>query len=226
MAVKKYTEQQLLDIFQNKYDQETWYDFLCNMFRATGMRREPQPVETPSDREQGYFYGKTDLEGYCIGFFYYRVHQNSVAHRRVGLRQLVRSFINANYGLFDAAIVVFESDTDWRLSFISDIKGQATAPKRYTFVFGDRTKIYRTPISRFIALQNKDLSYSTIKEAFSVEALTKQFYNELFDWYQWAVAPESRITFPNNVNIPEDDREDIDIKVIRLITRVMFVWFI
>ncbi len=32
--------------------------------------------------------------------------------------------------------------------------------------------------------------------------------------------------FPNNTSIEADDREDIETKIIRLITRIMFVWFI
>ena len=75
-------------------------------------------------------------------------------------------------------------------------------------------------------MQRNGISFENIKDAFSVEALTKQFYQDLFEWYQWAVNPDTGITFPNNTSIEEDDREDIDIKIIRLITRLMFVWFI
>ena len=59
-----------------------------------------------------------------------------------------------------------------------------------------------------------------------MEALTKQFYGELFDWYLWAIAPATGISFPNNTSIEDDDREDIETKIIRMITRIMFVWFI
>ena len=52
-------------------------------------------------------------------------------------------------------------------------------------------------------------------------ALNKQFYRELSNWYFWAV---------DNVTFPEDAGEDIQIRnatsVIRLITRLIFVWFI
>jgi len=222
-----YTVEELRSIFQNKFDMQTWYDMLRNMFHATAMRTTPELFPSASDKEEGYFIGKIDnSEGYSIGLFYFRIHQDSISHKRVGLRQLVKTYINPNTGLYDAALVVFEGDNDWRLSFISDIKGEETSPKRYTFVFGDKDNFYNTPVGRFNNLQHEDVNYETLCKAFSVEALTKQFYNELFDWYQWAVAPESQITFPNNVSTPTDDKEDIDIKIIRLITRIMFVWFI
>ena len=67
---------------------------------------------------------------------------------------------------------------------------------------------------------------SDITAAFSVETLTKQFYKDLFEWYQWAVEPTSNITFPNNTTTEDDDRDDIETKIIRMITRIMFVWFI
>lgn len=78
-----------------------------------------------------------------------------------------------------------------------------------------------------------DKAYPTYEElykhwmkVFNSELLTKQFYNDLFDWYQWAVSPETNVTFPADVDTQEDDREDIDTRIIRLITRLMFVWFI
>lgn len=71
-----------------------------------------------------------------------------------------------------------------------------------------------------------DMLYKKWQKVFNSEVLTKQFYNDLFEWYQWAVAPETKCTFPANVDTQIDDREDIDTCIIRLITRLMFVWFI
>lgn len=68
--------------------------------------------------------------------------------------------------------------------------------------------------------------YKHWMKVFNSELLTKKFYNDLFEWYQWAVAPETKVSFPGNADTQSDDREDIDTRVIRLITRLMFVWFI
>lgn len=67
---------------------------------------------------------------------------------------------------------------------------------------------------------------SDITAAFSVEALTKQFYKDLFEWYQWAGDENSNVTFPNYVATEDDDKDDLEKKIIRMITRIMFVWFI
>ena len=51
------------------------------------------------------------------------------------------------------------------------------------------------------------------------EELNKQFYKKLFTWYEWAVA---KATFPTDENRVIKPKEH----VIRLITRLLFIWFI
>uniref|UniRef100_UPI00126A35ED Eco57I restriction-modification methylase domain-containing protein n=1 Tax=Porphyromonas gulae TaxID=111105 RepID=UPI00126A35ED len=190
------------------------------------MKEKPEKIIGDS-ADEGYYLGSIDTtDSYRIGLFHYKIKKGSVVNKRVGLRNLVKSFINPTWGEFDAALVVFDDGNHWRLSFISDLKGDSTAPKRYTFVFGEAANCYNTAVSRFVKLQGAGVSFSTIKEAFSVEALTKEFYNELFAWYQWAVSADAGIYFPNDTNTDADDFEDIDKKIIRLLTRLIFVWFI
>ncbi len=56
-------------------------------------------------------------------------------------------------------------------------------------------------------------------DALDTEALNKRFYNELFDWYQRAVEEAQFPTTGAKVLPPEEH-------VIRLITRLLFVWFV
>ena len=222
-----YTKDNLRQIFQQPFNQEEWQKMLRHYFHATKLKAEPERINNTADDEQGYYLGALETtDNYRIGLFYYQIQHGNVARKRVGLRNLVKSFINPDWGEFDAALVVFDSDSVWRLSFVCDIKGENTAAKRFTYVFGENDNYYNTPIGRFDALQRKGISFENIKEVFSVEALTKEFYNELFDWYQRAVNPNSGIYFPNSTETADDDFEDIDKKIIRLITRLMFVWFI
>lgn len=58
-----------------------------------------------------------------------------------------------------------------------------------------------------------------IKEAFSVEKVTKEFYSEIANWYFWAI---KKVSFPADAEKEENGR---NIAVIRLITRMIFVWF-
>ena len=218
-----YTSEQLRNIFQSKFNLNDWTQFLINYFGARTIRQVPEQLELDASEGKGFYLGqKSTNDNYEIGLFYIKTN-SSIVKRRVGLRQIIKPYLRY---LVDAALVVFDDGDNWRLSFICDIKGESTSPKRFTFVFGDSENYYNTAISRFLKLQSEGISFTSIKDAFSVEALTKQFYQDLFEWYQWAVSDESNITFPNNPATEEDDREDIDIKIIRMITRMMFVWFI
>ncbi len=69
-------------------------------------------------------------------------------------------------------------------------------------------------------------SFEALEKAFSVEQLTKDFYEHLFKWYEWACAPETGVSFPNRIGDETDDRTKIQEAVIRLITRLLFVWFV
>lgn len=68
--------------------------------------------------------------------------------------------------------------------------------------------------------------YEKWQKVFNTIVLTKQFYDDLFEWFQWAIDPETKVSFPGDVNIQDDDRKNIEERIIRLITRLMFVWFI
>lgn len=62
-------------------------------------------------------------------------------------------------------------------------------------------------------------------EALSAQALNKRFYQELANWYFWSV---KQVTFPTAAleSDPAKRDEQNQIAVIRLLTRLIFVWFI
>ena len=218
-----YTKEQIQQLFQSQFNVSTWTDFVINFFKAQTLMRVPEPLDIKPEEGTGYYWGKLSTsDTYEISFFYLKMN-SAVDRRKVGLRQLIEKYIKIDS---DAGIAVFDDGNHWRLSFITDMRGEKTSPKRFTFVFGDPENHYLTPVTRFMELQRKGISYANIRDAFSVEALTKQFYNDLFDWYTWALDPTSGVYFPNNPNTTEDDRDKLDTKMIRLITRLMFVWFI
>ena len=115
----------------------------------------------------------TTQDNYELGFFYYEMEDGSVLRRKVGLRNLIRPYLG--YG-FDAALAVFNDGTNWRLSLICDLKEDATSTKRFTYVFGDEKAFYKTPILRFESLRTKANEFLEIKKAFSVEALSDDFF--------------------------------------------------
>ena len=74
---------------------------------------------------------------------------------------------------------------------------------------------------------NFDNLYKKWLEVFDVKLLSKRFYDELFEWYQWAMSLVGigRMHFPA---WPKDGhgKESRDETVIRIITRMLFIWFI
>ena len=176
-----YTSDTLRNLFQSSFNLTDWYSFLLNFFRANELKQIPERIIGGTAEDEGYYLGSIDTTDYFrIGLFHYRIRQGSVANKRVGLRNLVKPFLRYE---FDAALVVFDSGDHWRLSFISDIKGEATSPKRYTYVFGSDDLLYKTPIERFNYLQKKGVSFENLKAAFSVEALSDEFFNKYREHY-------------------------------------------
>ena len=183
--IQTYSNEDFKQIFQSKFDLDKWYSLLKSFFNATELRTNAEKIDFSSDSEEGFFIGSLDtIDNYHIGLFYYDIKLGSVAHKKVGLRNLVKSFVNPRWGEFDAALVVFVGERSWRLSFVCDIKEISTAPKRYTFVFGDGNTLYRTAIERFLNLQTKGISFANIKDAFSVEQLSNEFFKGYKEQYE------------------------------------------
>ena len=203
------TSEQLRNSFQSPFDINRWYNLLHDIFKASELKVTPEKINDDPD-EEGYYLGNVaTADYYRIGFFIFNIRRGSVANRRVGLRRLVRNFTNPRWGEFDAALVIFNEtqnsfptpnpdpntrsphpspspnpdSSPWRLSFISDIKDKATAPKRYTYVFGFPDLLYKTPIERFAILQKKGITFENLMTAFSVEALSDEFFDKYREQY-------------------------------------------
>lgn len=61
------------------------------------------------------------------------------------------------------------------------------------------------------------------QKTLDTKELNKRFYSELFNWYLWAV---QTVRFPNDLNDDKDNNVYNAESVIRLLTRLIFVWFI
>ena len=178
-----YSTDSLRILFQSSFNLAQWYSFLQYFFNASELKEKPERI-IGNTQDEGYYLGNINTnDSYLIGLFHYNICKGTVANKRVGLRNLVKSFINPTWGEFDAALVVFDSGDHWRLSFICDIKGESTSPKRYTYVFGCNDLLYRTPIERFNFLKKKGISFENLRTAFSVEALSDEFFDKYREQY-------------------------------------------
>jgi type I restriction-modification system DNA methylase subunit len=70
-------------------------------------------------------------------------------------------------------------------------------------------------------IQNFDDLHAAWEEVFNVELLNKRFYLELANWYFWALR---KVDFP--ADIEKDDEKRRATGLIRLLTRLIFCWFL
>ena len=171
-----YNKETFKRLFQSKFNLSKWQMLLQDYFHADKVRVNAEVLDEDAEDRKGYFLGSmTTQDNYELGFFYYEMEDGSVLRRKVGLRNLIRPYLG--YG-FDAALAVYNDGTNWRLSLICDLKEDATSTKRFTYVFGDEKAFYKTPILRFESLRTKANEFLEIKKAFSVEALSDDFFDE------------------------------------------------
>jgi len=207
-----------------------WQTLLTKVFGVKNIFQIPQEIPLPHNNkaEAAYELGKFHTaDNRLIGLYLVKLKPEVWLERnKVGLRELLRSVYKYDV---DGALIVFEQAEKWRLSFVSEIRTldnegkpatQVTEPKRYTYLLGKDEKT-KTPTERLFSIAGKKPYLEDIRNAFSVETLTKEFYAELFAWYEWALSEEVGVSFPN-----ETDEHKIEEHIIRLITRLMFVWFI
>ena len=91
-------------------------------------------------------------------------------------------------------------------------------------------KVHRGHIDILESLGDKayptfDDLYDHWLDVFSSELLTRKFYTELAEWYAWVIG-SGKVKFPNDINTTDDDAKFNHESVIRLITRLIFVWFL
>ena len=209
-------------------DYEQGYDVLTN---EPEVREKAKNANITEIRHAATF----DFFGSELKVFDITVGDNKkLENNKVGIQAIVRQYINQ----FEGALIIFHhqkvENQEWRFSYVEKrVNAQdSTSAKRYTYILGKHLPA-RTISDRFTYLEDhKDiLTLKDLTDAFSVEVLTKQFYDELFNWYEWAC---ENVTFPigdttkdkNGKYNVKQTKEKNELNLIRLITRLMFVWFI
>ena len=226
------------EVIEAKYNREAWQQLLHDIFlNKVQFYNSTSEVKVNSRLAKSALYiGRISLsDGESLGIYEVELADKvDIERNKRGIRDMLtkdwKDMGHAGAFMFcyrkNESVLRFSyvSET-WGFNKKGDYEKLSTNTKRYTYLLGEGRGC-RTAIEQFCALKESKQSLSDVTAAFSVEALTKQFYKDLFDWYQWAVDPASGVYFPNNTSTEDDDREDIETKIIRMITRIMFVWFI
>lgn len=217
--------------FNKAYSRQEFVRFLQNSFL---------PEDFVPSEEEVWFRTKMTYSteavklGTCpsLELVVYEVKHRSKHNARVSLsKEAFRMLADETQ---DRALVVFvpeDSNENYRFSLIeitldaADDSARVTKrysnPRRYSYFLGEGIAYY-TP-NKYLNEKGRVASKEDLLSRFSVEVLTKEFYQELSDWYAWAI---KIIRFPNNIDDKDDDAKFNNEGAIRLITRLIFVWFL
>ena len=187
-------------LLESPYNQKEWKVFLQTHFTNGKLFGDAHVIELTDKTisKKCYSLGNYEVDEYTkIGIFEVQLNDNvKLTRNRVGLRNLIKNITQQVAG----AMVVFVQGDKWRFSYVSKrkvknketntIENKETAPKRYTYLFGKNEKALTAAI-RFDKLIQKQrgnlyqyLTLHDFEEAFSVEKLSKDFFNEYKKSYE------------------------------------------
>ena len=217
--------------FNKAYNRAESLSFLRTSFLPEDFQQKTTVVDNPVQFQ--YTQQVTRL-GECesLGLVVYEVRHSSKHDARVGLTKEAFRLLADEF--CERALVFFvpeDDDSNYRFSLIeitldqseesSHISRRFSNPHRYSYYLGKGIAYY-TP-NKYLNEYGRVVSVEDLRNRFSVEVLTKAFYQELSDWYAWAIMV---VRFPNDLTTLEDNQKYNSEAMIRLITRLIFVWFL
>lgn len=193
---------------------------------------------------------KSDYDGILIFGITLNQRANHLPPTRSQLAEITRAFNREFY--YTPVALVFKYDSgknhyiafssaerlkykqEWRegekagkVSLLRDINIEH--PHRGHENIINQLKIQLTGIN---AVDSFEKLYKYWQEVFNVSILNKKFYRELQSWYFWAIKEVTFPNAPNRFDFESDEKFDEALKehkgknVIRLLTRLLFIWFI
>ena len=216
--------------FNKAYNRQEFVSFLRNNFLPEDF--VPLVEDVPLATATKYTTTATK-QGTCdsLDLVVYEVRHTSRHDARVALSK--EAFRLLADEMQERALVAFvpeDNAANYRFSFIeisfglkdeTHIMRTYSNPHRYSFLLGEGIAYY-TP-NKYLNEKGRVVDDDDLRARFSVETLTQDFYRELSDWYAWAI---KIIRFPNDIKNEKDDDKYNHESAIRLITRLIFVWFL
>lgn len=215
--------------FNKRYSRSEFVNFLQHKFLPEDFVAKTTAIDI--ERQTKYIRSVTKLgSSELLDLVVYEIRHTSTHDARVGLSKEAFRFLADEWE--SKALVLFVpegNNANYRFSLITielneteegKLQKTYSNPRRYSYYLGEGIAYY-TPNKYLNAgriTDEKDLT-----DRFSVEVLTKAFYQELSDWYAWAVKV---VRFPNKLDDKDDDDKYNSEAAIRLVTRLIFVWFL
>jgi len=188
-------ESEIKSIVEARYNRASWLKLLHGVFGAK-VKFFAAPttltVEKAIASEAVYLGDVTLQDDHKIAV--YEVHLSehvNIERNRAGIRNLLCSQWRGA-GFAGAFMLCYRnSESVLRFSYVSEFwtfneegtyKKESTDTLRFTYLLGEGHRS-RTAIRQFMELSNSDLTLKDVTKAFSVEALSKRFFNEYKEKY-------------------------------------------
>ena len=228
---------------EETYNRTAFTRFLSDNFLPEDFQEEITEIKLSRNQNftsEVYRLGKCD----SLELEVFEIRHSSVGDARVGTAKDAFQLL-LHHRFCNRALVAFvpSQGGQWRFSLLqmeaelspyNRIQRSYSNPRRYSFLLGEGAHT-KTPTQFLVDKgrirqrieRNKTLTpIQDLQHRFSIEALTQDFYGKLYNWYLWAIDKRSEVYFPKHLDPAQDKFENKQIKVIRLITRMLFVWFI
>ncbi|MDL2306179.1 restriction endonuclease subunit M, partial [Bacteroides sp. OttesenSCG-928-D19] len=219
--------------FSNNYNRENFVDFLENNFLPEDFQAKEENLTLSFNPK---FTTSVTRLGSCksLELEVFEIEHNSTHDARVGISRDAFQVMQKN-SYCNKALVAFtpKGSNQYRFSYLQidaeqkdhsvRVQRNYSNPRRYSYLLGEGVGGY-TP-NKFLLGKGRVKDDKDLAERFSVEVLTKAFYGEISDWYAWAI---KTVQFPGEYEIENDEKriEHRSKNVIRLLTRLLFVWFL
>lgn len=182
----------ITEVFENPFDKDKFSYFIRNLlknlhpaeFSRTGYNIPRAFVDFIASYERLGKY--EDEEGNLIDVLIIKLKRDhSIDYARSTQRNFVRWYLNDKGK--DAALVAFQTEksSEWRFSFIkmqyilASKKDELTPAKRSSFMVGESGKSHTAQRQLIDLLKNDHAPYlSDIEDAFSIEAVSDEFYEK------------------------------------------------
>ncbi len=231
------TKKDLKTIFESEFSWESWrkvMDFVFPEFEFSSQKISIEKFTKAAEKRiQGFYqHGSLSLENnVTLSLFEAELKGSVNIPKNVkGIRKFIAEEAIANT---QASIGVFHSDdkSKWRFTLAikkldDDLREKDHKPESFTYVFGKGEK-GRTAADRFYKLsEKKEKTLKDLEDAFSVEALSKKFFNDYTAVYEDFVTSivdnRSRLNLFKGSNQEKHARDFVK----KMMGRIVFLYFL
>ncbi|WP_346862924.1 Eco57I restriction-modification methylase domain-containing protein [uncultured Draconibacterium sp.] len=231
------------EIFKKKYKRKRWQSVLIQIMGddKISYHLSPSSVELTETQLKkvhevlniGTIQTSDNKE---LPIFEVHLNKNVVIERnRVTVNEIIKQHLIKDAR--DGAVAVYYypnyNKTEWRFSFISpgtensffeELEVESTNSKRFTYVFGVAEEEHRTAAQQFSVLAESKKTLDDFYEAFNVEKMSKQFFDDYKEHYD--LFNDYLLNSKFKISAFNANEKTVRDFVKKLLGRVIFIYFI